>query len=231
VDREAFGRWLGAYFVAWVSNDPGDVAALFTEDATYAVGPFADVWEGRDEIVRWWTSVAQDDVEYAYEVLAAEGETGIAHWNVKARSEGEPHRVEWDGILLITFTPDGRCRDHREWLVRRELPARSGRPQRARQLRRGTPARVAPSDSIGTGGATLGPPGRRATIGPGTPRRSGSASRTSGPTGTVRTASPRPDRALPRVVLESAPARWSGRPRAIARHEGRRSRAFASGRT
>ena len=122
MDREAFGRWLEAYFVAWVSNDPGDVVALFTEDATYAVGPFADVWEGRDEIVRWWTSVVQDDVEYAYEVLAAEGETGIAHWNVKARSEGEPHRVEWDGILLITFAPDGRCLDHREWLVRRALP-------------------------------------------------------------------------------------------------------------
>jgi uncharacterized protein (TIGR02246 family) len=65
VDREAFGRWLQAYFAAWVSNDRDDVAALFTEDATYAVGPFADVWQGRDEIVRWWTSVAQEDVVYA----------------------------------------------------------------------------------------------------------------------------------------------------------------------
>ena len=65
MDRDAFGRWLEAYFAAWVSNEPDDVAALFTEDATYAVGPFADVWEGRDEIVRRWTSGAQEDVEYA----------------------------------------------------------------------------------------------------------------------------------------------------------------------
>ena len=72
VDRDAFDRWLQAYFAAWVSNEPDDVAALFTEDATYAVGPFAVVGEGRDEIVRWWTSVAQEDVEYAYEVLGAE---------------------------------------------------------------------------------------------------------------------------------------------------------------
>jgi hypothetical protein len=70
---------------------------------------------GRASLRRTWCT--------PYEVLAAEGETGIAHRNVKARSEGEPHRVEWDGILLITFAPDGRCRDHREWLVRRELPA------------------------------------------------------------------------------------------------------------
>jgi SnoaL-like protein len=123
MDREAFGGWLEAYFAAWISNEPDDVGALFTEDATYAVGPFADVWVGRQEIVSRWTSGAQEDVAYAYEILAFEGETGIAHWNVRARPEGEPHRAEWDGILLITFAPDGRCLDHREWLVRRE-PAR-----------------------------------------------------------------------------------------------------------
>jgi hypothetical protein len=49
--------------------------------------------------------------------------SGIAHWNVKARAEGDTDRGEWDGILLITFALDGRRREHREWLVRRELPA------------------------------------------------------------------------------------------------------------
>jgi hypothetical protein len=86
------------------------------------VGPFAAAWTGRDEIVRRWISGAQEDVEYAYEILAVVGDTGIAHWNVKATSEGQKARDEWDGILLITFAPDGRCREHREWLVRRELP-------------------------------------------------------------------------------------------------------------
>ena len=61
-------------------------------------------------------------MEFAYEILAVEGDTGIAHWNVKATSEGQTARGEWDGILLITFAPDGRCREHREWQVRRELP-------------------------------------------------------------------------------------------------------------
>lgn len=122
MQREGFGRWLDAYFAAWISNEPDDVASLFTEDATYSVGPFAAKWEGRTEIVRRWTLGAQDDVEYAYEVMAVEGDTGIAHWNVRARAEGGSARSEWDGILLITFAPDGRCREHREWLVRRELP-------------------------------------------------------------------------------------------------------------
>ena len=102
---------------------PTRLPSLFTEDATYAIGPFAEVWEGRDEIVRRWTSGAQDEVEYAYEILAAEGDTGVAHWNVTAHSEGATSRGEWDGILLITFAPDRRCSNHREWLVHRELPA------------------------------------------------------------------------------------------------------------
>jgi ketosteroid isomerase-like protein len=122
VERDGFERWLDGYFAAWISNDADDVAALFVEDAVYSVGPFAAAWTGRDEIVRRWISGAQEDVEYAYEILAVEGDTGIAHWNVKATSEGQTARGEWDGILWITFAPDGRCREHREWLVRRELP-------------------------------------------------------------------------------------------------------------
>lgn len=123
MQRDGFERWLDAYFAAWISNEPGDVEALFDEDATYSVGPFAEAWRGREEIVRRWTGGAQVDVEYAYEILAVEGDTGLAHWNVKARAKGEPSRGEWDGILLITFTQGGRCLDHREWLAHRELPA------------------------------------------------------------------------------------------------------------
>jgi hypothetical protein len=123
VQREGFGRWLDAYFAAWITNEPDDVSALFADDATYSIGPFAEEWVGRAEIVRRWTDGAQEDVEYAYEILAVQGDTGIAHWNVRARAEGEAARSESDGILLITFAPDGRCRDHREWLVRRELSA------------------------------------------------------------------------------------------------------------
>ena len=122
MERGGFDRWLDGYFSAWISNDADDVAALFVEDAVYSVGPFTAAWTGRDEIVRRWIGGAQEDVEYAYEILAVEGDTGIAHWNVKATSEGRTARGEWDGILVITFAPDGRCREHREWLVRRELP-------------------------------------------------------------------------------------------------------------
>ncbi len=123
MDIARFRDWLDRYFAAWVSNDPTDVAGLFTRDAVYAIGPFAEEWRGRDEIVRRWTSGQQEDVDARYEILATIGDRGMAHWNVTARGPGQPAWDEWDGILLITFATDGRCRDHREWLVHRVLPA------------------------------------------------------------------------------------------------------------
>jgi SnoaL-like protein len=56
MDPAGFEDWLGRYFDAWVSNDPADVASLFTEDAIYRVGPFREPWVGRDQIVDRWTS-------------------------------------------------------------------------------------------------------------------------------------------------------------------------------
>ena len=111
-----------AYFSAWVTNDPDEVAALFTDDAVYQVGPFAEPWTGRDEIVRHWVSGTQDDVVHSHEVLAVEGDTGIVGWNVRATDPDTGVRTEMDGVLQLTFAPDGRCRAHREWFLRREIP-------------------------------------------------------------------------------------------------------------
>jgi uncharacterized protein (TIGR02246 family) len=123
MDRPDARAWLDRYFAAWVSNDPSDVAALFTEDAAYAVSPFAEPWVGRDEIVRRWTSGRQEDVEHASEVLAVDGDVVVAHWHVRARDEGDPIVREWDGLLLLRFAPDGRCAEHREWYAVREQPS------------------------------------------------------------------------------------------------------------
>jgi ketosteroid isomerase-like protein len=119
VSTESFRNWLDGYFQAWVTNDPESVAALFTEDAVYWFDPFQEPRRGRDEIVRSWISGPQKDVEYTYEPLAVAGDVGVAHWRVSSRSPDAPGRNAWDGILLITFAPDGRCREHREWYSHR----------------------------------------------------------------------------------------------------------------
>jgi hypothetical protein len=121
MDIESFRGWLEKYFQAWASNEPEDVVALFTEDAVYWVGPFSEPWRGRVAIVERWVSGPQEEVEHAYEPLAVSGDGGIAHWRVTSRIPGESARTELDGILLITFAPDGRCREHREWFSQRKV--------------------------------------------------------------------------------------------------------------
>jgi ketosteroid isomerase-like protein len=121
VDLAGFRDWLNRYFGAWVSNDPAEVSTLFAADAEYWTGPFSQPQRGRDAIVERWTSEVQMDVRTTFEPLAIHDGTGVAHWNVRSRSVAGSLR-EWDGILVVTFDVEGRCREHREWFAVRDLP-------------------------------------------------------------------------------------------------------------
>jgi hypothetical protein len=121
MDREGVAKWMDAYREAWISNDPGDIGALFTDDAVYAIDPFAPPWVGRDEIVRRWTAGISQDVEMTFEVVALEGDVAVVHWNVITQNMGDPVRVAYDGVVQLRFTRGGRCAEHREWFFRREL--------------------------------------------------------------------------------------------------------------
>ncbi|HEY7661412.1 MAG TPA: nuclear transport factor 2 family protein [Actinomycetota bacterium] len=119
MDLDAFAGWLERYFAAWASNDPAEVAALFSRDAVYSWGPFREPARGREEIVRRWVEGdAQPGLETSFEPLAVRGERGVAHWRVSFE-EGEG-RTEIDGILVCDFDEHGRCTLHREWYHLRE---------------------------------------------------------------------------------------------------------------
>jgi hypothetical protein len=129
-DREDFMKltleylenWVERYFQAWQSNNPDDIAALFSEQAVYEYGPFSTPSYGREAIVASWIANpdAQEDVRYTCEAVAVQGNTGVAHWHVSYRTAGEAQtRTEMDGILLLEFDQDLRCSLHREWYMKR----------------------------------------------------------------------------------------------------------------
>jgi ketosteroid isomerase-like protein len=129
MDGDAFGRWLDRYFAAWSSNDPNEVAALFSEDAEYWWGPFREPARGRDAIVRAWIrGGAPRGLRWRHETLAVADDRGIAHWRVAFAADGGT--AEIDGILICSFDADGRCTAHREWFDRRAVGERADQDRR-----------------------------------------------------------------------------------------------------
>ncbi len=128
VDMASLGAWMDAYGRAWISNEPAEVAALFSEGAAYYTGPFKEPWRGRDRIVTEWIADpwGQTDIRFHHQPLAVTGDRGVAHWRVSFLPGDAPTRVELDGVLVLRFDPEGRCTEHREWYARREVPGEGG---------------------------------------------------------------------------------------------------------
>jgi hypothetical protein len=129
LSRDHFSDWLKRYFEAWASNDPAQVTGLFSEGALYHYGPFQEPIRGRETIVANWVagSGQQSGVEYRFEVLAVQGDLGIAHWVVSYRqASGQRKRFELDGILVLRFNSAMECVEHREWFSSREVEPPEG---------------------------------------------------------------------------------------------------------
>ena len=129
-------EFMAGYKSAWEARDPEMFAALFDEDGVYQNTPF-QVQHGRAQLAEYWKRVQlQEDVRVTYEVLANQGDTGVAHWHVTyqvaseelfqiwarsagtgvpPRKPGDPlPRMVLDGVLHARFGQD-RCTEARIW--------------------------------------------------------------------------------------------------------------------
>jgi len=119
---EAAQQWLSAYRRAWEERDPDAAAGLFTENGSYAWGPFEEPMRGRKAIWERWAEVTrhQRDVDFGSEMLGVLRSGAVARWWCSFAVEGV--RVELEGIFLIALTADGECREFREWWNERTTP-------------------------------------------------------------------------------------------------------------
>jgi len=115
--RAALETWLKHYGAAWELRDPARAAALFTENAPYHEMPFDAPKAGRLGIRDYWETVTADhrNVRFASEVLAVDGQTGVAHWSASFTSASSGAFVELDGAFVLTFDAGGLCSELREW--------------------------------------------------------------------------------------------------------------------
>jgi hypothetical protein len=80
--------WLNRYVAAWLSYDPDDVAALFSENIAYRYHPYDDPIMGRAGVVASWLGEAESEggstrdkpgtYEADYSPIAVDGDTVVA---------------------------------------------------------------------------------------------------------------------------------------------------------
>ena len=123
--REQLEAWLASYRTAWGSDDPEDVAALFTDSATYSPWPYARAWAGRDTIVAKWIERGDSGRPWTFEhrIVAIDGDLGVVEGVTGYPAHGDEEETEFKNLWLIRLAPDGRASEFGEWWVEREKPA------------------------------------------------------------------------------------------------------------
>jgi ketosteroid isomerase-like protein len=125
----ALSDWIDRYEHAWRSNDAGQIADLFTEDAAYRWHPWEAPDEGaksRDGIVEEWLKDPDDPSGWTmeFEPVAVNGELGVVKGVTRyAAADGKPARI-FHNVFLVRLADDGRCRDFVEYFM--EQPAARG---------------------------------------------------------------------------------------------------------
>jgi len=120
-DEKTVTDWIDAYRRAWDSNDPDDIRALFTEDATYRYHPDdPEPVTGHDAIVASWLKDKDEpgDTTFEYEVLGLSGDRGF----VQAVTDYVKYGDVYDNLWVIDLAPDGRARAFTEWPMKRKRP-------------------------------------------------------------------------------------------------------------
>lgn len=112
---ELLHNWMDQYVVAWSTNDPDDIAALFTEEAVYDPQTDDGEWHGVEEIVEGWRAI--DDVEdnWEFEWLPLVETDDLAVITGKTRYFEPP--ISYRNLFVIRFDPEGRCYDFTEWYI------------------------------------------------------------------------------------------------------------------
>ena len=108
--------WLRRYGDAWAARDGDAAASLFSEDAAYCWGPFAEPLVGHVAIRDRWNAATADleDVRFRAEAIGRDGARRFVRWRVELREPGQAS-VALDGVFVLDFADDGRCSRLQEW--------------------------------------------------------------------------------------------------------------------
>ena len=117
-DRDAVRRWVRRYEEVWRTPGTDAVRELFTEDAEYLTGPWADPIRGIDDIATFWDAERDGPDEpftMTREVVAVDGDTAVVQLEVEYG--GAKWEQRWRDLWVVHFADDGRCTHFEEWPI------------------------------------------------------------------------------------------------------------------
>jgi ketosteroid isomerase-like protein len=114
MDRAELVDWVARYESAWRSPGTEALAGLFTDDAMYSTAPYEEPHRGLEAIRRMWNEERSPDEEFEMtsEIVAADGDTGVARIEVAYRS---PRSQEYRDLWVVRLNESGRCFHFEEW--------------------------------------------------------------------------------------------------------------------
>jgi ketosteroid isomerase-like protein len=113
--REKLRDWIASYEALWRTPGTDSLGEIFAPDAFYSTGPYEEPHMGLDAIARMWEaerSGPDEQFEMESEVIAVEGDTGVARVHVRY---GEQREQEYRDLWVVRFNGDGRCAHFEEW--------------------------------------------------------------------------------------------------------------------
>ena len=125
MDTTDIDGWLDRYRAAWLSDDPGQIAALFADDVRYYTAPYSDPVVGTEAVTAWWVAQGESRLPWTFEpqVIAREG--GLCVVRAVTRypegTDGELGSVAFHNLWLVTLAADGRAREFVEYFMLAEF--------------------------------------------------------------------------------------------------------------
>ncbi|MEV4709349.1 nuclear transport factor 2 family protein [Actinoplanes sp. NPDC049316] len=113
---DAVTAWIGNYRTAWESNDPDDIANLFTDDAAYFTEPYAKPWLGREAIVAGWLEHqdAPGDTTFEWHPLIVTEDLAIIEATTRYAKPARTYSNMW----VLRLDHNGQARQFTEWYMK-----------------------------------------------------------------------------------------------------------------
>ena len=122
-------RWLDAYSHAWLTYDPDEIGALFSEDAEYLYHPWDtgnDVVRGRAAIIANWLENRDKAGAYRgeYHPLLVAGDQAVTTGTSSYYSDDTQTTLEraYHNLWSLRFDDAGQCRSFTEWYMEAPKP-------------------------------------------------------------------------------------------------------------